>query len=108
MLGVLSVPSTILGELAFALGGKAGERISPLLSMAVSHDTLLRLLKRWEAPAPKTPGILGVDDFAWKKGRRYGTILIDQETHTVVDVLASSGSRHPCHVAEGTSWCEGN
>lgn len=79
--------ATILCELAFALGGKAGERISPLLSMAVSHDTLLRLMSRHGVPASSTPQVLGVDDFAWKKGRRYGTILIDQQTHTVVDVL---------------------
>jgi len=79
--------ATILCELAFALGGKAGERITLLLSMAVSHDTLLRLMSRHGVPASSTPQVLGVDDFAWKKGRRYGTILIDQETHTVVDVL---------------------
>src|SRR5713226_1561578 len=77
----------ILCEIAFALGGKAGERIASLLSMATSHDTLLRLIQRSEPPVRATPRVLSVDDFAWKKGRRYGTILIDLEAHTVVDVL---------------------
>jgi len=76
-----------LREVAFALGGKAGEMISHVLGMGVSHDTLLRLIRRSGEPAVTTPRILGVDDFAWKRGRRYGTILIDQMLHKVVDIL---------------------
>ncbi|HLZ60459.1 MAG TPA: ISL3 family transposase, partial [Ktedonosporobacter sp.] len=79
--------ATVLCEVAFALGGKGGERIAKLLSMATSHDTLLRLMQRAEPPAVTAPRILGLDDFAWKKGDRYGTLIIDQEAHKVVDVL---------------------
>ncbi len=77
----------ILCELAFALGGKGGEQIAQLLGMATSHDTLLRLIRRSPPPDISTPRILGVDDFAWKKGNRYGTILIDLEKHIVIDIL---------------------
>jgi transposase len=79
--------ATILCEVAFALGGKAGERIAKLLSMETSHDTLLRLMQRAEPPEVTAPRILGLDDFAWKKDQRWGTLLIDQEAHKVVDVL---------------------
>ncbi len=77
----------LLCEVAFALGGKAGARIAKLLRMGTSHDTLLRLMQRSAPPEVPTPRILGLDDFAWKKGDRYGTLLIDQEAHQVVDVL---------------------
>src|SRR6266536_6450440 len=79
--------AAVLCEVAFALGGKGGERIAKLLGMGTSHDTLLRLMQRSEPPVVTAPRILGLDDFAWKKGDRYGTLLIDQEAHKVVDVL---------------------
>ena len=79
--------AAMLCELAFALGGRAGAPIVRLLGMPVSHDTLVRLMRRHPPQMAATPRVLGVDDFAWKRGRRYGTILIDQVRHLVVDVL---------------------
>jgi transposase len=76
-----------LSEMACTLGGKVGEGIAGLMNMSISHDTLIRLIRRRQPVACATPRVLAVDDFAWKKGRRYGTILIDLERHQVVDVL---------------------
>jgi transposase len=70
-----------------ALGGEAGARRAAQLAMPVSPDTLLRLIRHGDLPSATTPTILGVDDFAWKKGRAYGTILVDLERHQVVDLL---------------------
>jgi transposase len=76
-----------LRNVAYALGGKGGERLVTLLGMAASYDTLLRLLRRSETTTSPPPRVLGFANFAWKKGDRYCKILIDQERHTVVDVL---------------------
>ena len=50
------------------------------------------LMRSSEIPKRKTPRVLGLDDFAWKKGDRYGTLLVDLEARCPVDLLASSGS----------------
>jgi transposase len=74
-------------QVALALGGEAGARLSVRLAMPTSPDTLLRLATsaaRAEAPAPRA---LGVDEWAWRKGRRYGTILVDLERSKVIDLL---------------------
>jgi transposase len=76
-----------LTEIAFAQGGKAGAQLAKRLAMPTSRDTLLRLIHRTEVPKRQTPRVLGLDDFAWKKGDRYGTLLVDLEARCPVDLL---------------------
>jgi len=77
----------ILESLGFALGGRPGERLAPTFGVVTSRMTLLRLVRAAPDPHPSTPRILGVDDWAKRKGRSYGTILIDLERHCPVDLL---------------------
>lgn len=69
------------------LGGEAGARCATQIGIATSPDTLLRLVCNTDLFDSATPTVLGVDDWAWKKGRSYGTILVDLERQHVVDIL---------------------
>ena len=84
-----SVP--LLGMLARAgleLAGRAGSRMASALGIAVHPSTVVRLVAALPDPqVTAAPEILGVDDFALRKGHVYGTVLVDIGTGDAVDML---------------------
>ncbi len=73
--------------IALELGGRAGARLALELGIVAARDALLRRIKGAPLPEVGKVRVLGVDDFAFKKGNAYGTILVDLERHKVVDLL---------------------
>ena len=73
--------------LGLFLGGEAGTRLAHELGILTSPDTLLRRARQPPEADPCTPRYLGVDDWAWRKGQRYGTLLCDLESGRIVDLL---------------------
>lgn len=75
-------------EVGFAVSAEQGAGLLPKLRMETSPDTLIRLVRNAPESTAETPRVLGVDDWAKRKGQTYGTILVDLEQHRVVDLLA--------------------
>jgi len=76
-----------VSAVARELAGRASARLLPALGITVSRHTALRVLLRIPLPALAVPRVLGIDDFALRRGLAYATVFIDAETGRRVDVV---------------------
>jgi len=76
-----------LQRIGLALGGAAGARLAGTLGPPVGRTALLDLLRAVPPPTEEPPRIVGIDEWAWRRGHRFGTIIVDLERRAVVDLL---------------------
>ena len=74
-------------RIGLALGGAAGVRLADTLGFGGGIDLLLHTIRTTPLPAPPAPQQIGVDDWAWRKGATYGTIIVDHATQRPLDLL---------------------
>jgi len=78
---------TALEHIGFATGARPGAALAAALGMPLSARTLLRLLHAAPCPTRPEPRVLGIDEWAWRRGQQFGTILVDLERGQPVDLL---------------------
>jgi hypothetical protein len=85
--------SAVLQAIGFATSGSLGARLAARLGIRISWITILRRMMALPTPAPGAVTVLGIDDFSFKRGRKFGTILVDLVQHQVIDLLAERSSQ---------------
>jgi transposase len=74
-------------EISLATCGKGGERLAGKLGIALSDATLLWSLYLVPLPEVGQVEVLGIDDWSYRRGKRYGSIIVDLQTHKIIDLL---------------------
>lgn len=91
----------IVHHLGLALGGRPAASFARRLMLPVSNDTLLRVVRRRGRPRFLPPTVIGIDDWAWRRNQRYGTIICDLQRRKTIALLAD---REP---ATAQDWLSG-
>ena len=77
----------VVHHLGLVLGGRPAASFARRLMLPVSNDTLLRVVRRRGCPAFTPPTVIGIDDWAWRRNQRYGTIICDLERRRLISLL---------------------
>jgi transposase len=91
----------LVHHLGLALGGRPAASFAQRLMLPVSNDTLIRVVRRRGSPAFAPPNVIGIDDWAWRRNQRYGTIICDLERRRPISLLPD---REP---ATAQAWLAG-
>jgi len=77
----------IVQVIGLAIGGRLGVRVTDRLGIQTSRYTILRRIMALPTEPVEQITELGIDDFSFKRGRTFGTLLVDLQSHQVLDVL---------------------
>ena len=77
----------LVHHLGLALGGRPAASFARRLMLPVSNDTLLRVVRRRASLPDDRLNVIGIDDWAWRRSHRYGTIVCDLERRRIVTLL---------------------
>jgi transposase len=91
----------VVHHLGLVLGGRPAASFAQRLMLPVSNDTLLRVVRRSRSPFLTPPSVVGIDDWAWRRNQRYGTIICDLERRKPISLLPD---REP---ATAEAWFSG-
>jgi transposase len=92
----------IVHHLGLALGGRPGAGFARRLMLPVSNDTLLRVVRRRTRARTEPAAVVGIDDWAFRRNCRYGTIVCDLERRRIVALLPDR------EVATVQAWLAGH
>ncbi len=80
--------SKTIEAIGLATCGELGARFAPRLGIVTSPTTILRRTMTLSTCPPEQVSLLGIDDWSFRRGRQFGTILVDLATHEIIDLLA--------------------